>query len=318
VVVQKEAATVEYETVREKSVMAGGSKDYKAVSGILEFAPGDTFKSFDVPIVADSTWETMEHFKVALKDNSVQGPATVTHPKESTIYLVDDDMYPQNLKEGFSRFDVYTGFVKERWQTRWPKPFKTILCMMYATVHGLLSIFIPKLLIDYVIASPRDEFGKVPHEKYVLAYALGAAYAVSAFIYWHLDYKHVDIRGNSGTRKDLRNWLMRKYVWFSENTHNNDIGDMTVVNAMVNQVEELVMKGWYCSSLFIAASFDLLCSSILVYVMGWKALVPLAILFPAMIFLFQSRSPKFVKLLQVRVQRERAWLNIMDDAMDNW
>jgi len=312
------SVTVDYETVKEKSVMAGGANDYKTVSGTLEFNPGETFQSFDVPIVSDNTWETMESFKVQLKDGSLNGPGVISHPKVATVYLVDDDQYPQNLKPGFSRFDFYTGFVKERWQTRWPKPPKTILCMLYATVHGLFSIFIPKMLIDFVINSERDADGKVAPEKYVLAYALGGAYAFSALIYWHLDYKHVDIRGNSGTRKDLRNWIMRKYVWFSESTHNNKIGDMTVVNCMVNQVEELVIKGWYGSSLFIAAVFDLVCSSILVYFMGWKALVPLAILFPAVLIIFQCRSPVLVRLLQTRVKRERAWLSLMDDAMDNW
>jgi hypothetical protein len=318
VVTQEGSVTVDYETVKEKSVMAGGANDYKTVSGTLEFNPGETFQSFDVPIVADNTWETMESFKVQLKDGSLNGPGVISHPKVATVYLVDDDQYPQNLKPGFSRFDFYTGFVKERWQTRWPKPPKTILCMLYATVHGLFSIFIPKMLIDFVINSERDADGKVAPEKYVLAYALGGAYAFSALIYWHLDYKHVDIRGNSGTRKDLRNWIMRKYVWFSESTHNNKIGDMTVVNCMVNQVEELVIKGWYGSSLFIAAVFDLVCSSILVYFMGWKALVPLAILFPAVLIIFQCRSPVLVRLLQTRVKRERAWLSLMDDAMDNW
>jgi hypothetical protein len=31
------ALTVSYETVKEKTVMAGGSKDFKSVSGTLEF-----------------------------------------------------------------------------------------------------------------------------------------------------------------------------------------------------------------------------------------------------------------------------------------
>ena len=241
--------------------MAGGSSDYEAVSGTLVFEPGDAFQSFDVPIVSDSAWETMEHFKVQLVEGSVTGSAELTKPCVATIYMVDDDMYPQNLKEGYSRMDLYWGFVKERWATRWPKPLKTILCMCWATVHGLLSIFIPKLLIDEVIGADRNADGKIPDEKLVLAYALGAAYAGSALIFWHLDYKHVDIRGNSGTRKDLRNWIMRKYVWFAEDTHNNSIGDMSVVNAMVNQVEELVMKGWYASSQLISSAFDLFASS---------------------------------------------------------
>ena len=78
------------------------------------------------------------------------------------------------------------------------------------------------------------------------------------------------------------------------------------------------MKGWYASSQLISSAFDLFASSILVYFLGWYALIPLAALLPWSLFIFNCRSPKFVKLLQNRVQLERAWLEIMDDAMDNW
>ena len=111
---------------------------------------------------------------------------------------------------------------------------------------------------------------------------------------------------------------MRKYVWFSEHTHNNRIGDTTIVNAMTYQVEELVMKGWYGSSRLIAASVDLLATTVVVYFMGWQALVPLAVLFPLSLLIFHVRSPKMIALLEARVSLERAWLGIMGDAMDNW
>ena len=43
--------------------------------------------------------------------------------------------------------------------------------------------------------------------------ALGGLYALSSVLSWYCAYKFQDLRGNSGTRKDWRNWLIKRFVW---------------------------------------------------------------------------------------------------------
>jgi hypothetical protein len=107
------------------------------------------------------------------------------------------------------------GFIEERWRTRHPKPFKTVLCMCYATIHGLLGIYVLKYLVDEII--PR---GNLTENRWHAVIGLSLAYALSALLYWKLDYMHVDIRGRSGTRKDFRNWIMQKVLTKKHHTEN--------------------------------------------------------------------------------------------------
>ena len=67
-------------------------------------------------------------------------------------------------------------------------------------------------------------------EDFTVPIILGGAYIASALVVWKLWYYFTDIRGNSGTRKDLRNWLMRKYVWFGEKEHINSVKNTEIAN----------------------------------------------------------------------------------------
>ena len=115
--------------------------------------PGDRLEYFDIPLVADATWETMERFQVRLIE-IVQGPAVFGKLQASTAYLVDDDMYPspppsnQIAHTGYSQL---WGFIKERWATRHPKPIKSLFCIFYGTIHGLLGTFILKYAPCFVL-----------------------------------------------------------------------------------------------------------------------------------------------------------------------
>jgi hypothetical protein len=196
---------IEYSTAHDKKfVGSSGSNDFKALTGSLVFEPGEAFKDIVVPITNDDQWETIEHFHVQLKA-VISGPAEISEPRQATVFVVDDDQYPRNIGKDPSGHALFMGFLRERWKARWPKPFKTLLCMFYATIHGLMGIFIPKFLIDEIISS-----GELNNKRFVLVVILTSVYALSALMYWKLDYKHVDIRGRSGTRKDFRNWIIQK------------------------------------------------------------------------------------------------------------
>ena len=59
-----------------------------------------------------------------------------------------------------------------------------------------MGIYIPKALVDAIISK-----GPLSSHRLIVVIALAAAYAASALLFWMLDYKHVDLRGRSGSRK---------------------------------------------------------------------------------------------------------------------
>ena len=87
---------------------------------------------------------------------------------------------------------------------------------------------------------------------------------------------------------------------------------------MINQVEDLVAKGWYAHLQFIATAADVVCSVVLVVVLDWKGILPIAFLIPAISIVCKCRERQLVKLLQERVKVEMGWLEVMSDSMQNW
>ena len=79
-------ASVNYAT-SDNTAKAGS--DYTAVSGTLTFNPGETSKTFDVPIINDSFVETSENFSLNLSSPSFG--STVASPSSATVTIADDD-----------------------------------------------------------------------------------------------------------------------------------------------------------------------------------------------------------------------------------
>src|SRR5439155_690755 len=67
--------------------IAESSEDYEPRAGTLTFAPGETMKTFPVPIVADSVFEGNETFLVNL--SNVQGGATLGSPSQAVLTIID-------------------------------------------------------------------------------------------------------------------------------------------------------------------------------------------------------------------------------------
>src|SRR5207244_3295812 len=78
-------ATVNYAT---GNGTATAGSDYTSVSGTLNFAPGQTTKTFNVPIINDSALEPNETVTLTLSNPS---NATLGAPNPATLIIVDDD-----------------------------------------------------------------------------------------------------------------------------------------------------------------------------------------------------------------------------------
>src|SRR5262245_26781005 len=68
---------------------ATAGADYAATSGKLTFGPGESSKSFTVPVTSDSAHEGGETFQVTL--SNAAGGASIGSPAGATVTIVDDD-----------------------------------------------------------------------------------------------------------------------------------------------------------------------------------------------------------------------------------
>jgi ABC-type multidrug transport system fused ATPase/permease subunit len=297
------------------TTLGKGGDDFTCVSGTLTFAPGDGIESFTVPITNDDCWETMEHFSVELtkieKGNAVLGTVT-----KSKIYIVDDDNYPQNFPclendppTEPGPWELMWGFIRERWRHRHPKPIKSMACVCYGGIHSVVATYVPIIIIDDYVKKDRIDW--------VVFGILAAVYLVSNLIKWYLHIKFMDWRGNSGTRKDLRNWLVTKYVYFSEAVH-LEIDNTHFFDCAINMVEETVVKGWFQHFQLGAALFDLSLQLALAIKLEKLAVLPLGFLIPVIIITVKCRQAKFEKLLKIRMHAEDAWLGVISDIFANW
>ncbi len=95
--------TVNYAT-SDGSANAGS--DYTTTSGTLTFTPGDTAKTFTVPITQDTVYEGNEQFNVTL---SMAVGATLGSPNPATVTIIDDDAAPVFTIDNVSQNEGDTG-----------------------------------------------------------------------------------------------------------------------------------------------------------------------------------------------------------------
>jgi glucose/arabinose dehydrogenase len=78
--------SLDYRTI---DATATAGNDYTAVSGRLTFAPGETSKTIDIPILNDTLLEGNESFNLTI-DNPI-GNAILLAPRTATVTIVDDE-----------------------------------------------------------------------------------------------------------------------------------------------------------------------------------------------------------------------------------
>ena len=83
-------ATVNYAT-QDGTATAG--TDYTATAGTLVFAPGETSKIINIPIINDTVFEGNETFNFVLS-NPNGGSVEVQSPNTAALTIVDNDSYP--------------------------------------------------------------------------------------------------------------------------------------------------------------------------------------------------------------------------------
>ncbi len=89
-----ETVTVDYTTVNGT---AEAGSDYTATSGSLSFAPGETRKSINVPVLGDTLYEADERFQVKLA-NASSNARIDTAASAATVQVGNDDLRNNEVK----------------------------------------------------------------------------------------------------------------------------------------------------------------------------------------------------------------------------
>jgi hypothetical protein len=87
---------------------------------------------------------------------------------------------------------------------------------------------------------------------------------------------------------------------------------------LISNVEEVTQCAWYTHYFFFAAIFDLVCNTAYAIYLNWLAVLPILLLGPFMVVVIRWRQPEHLRRLQIRQDAEDSWIEIMDEAMDNW
>jgi hypothetical protein len=321
--------------------------DFIAVdNGVLVFEDGQQFAEIEIEIVQSlGGWEPIEDFMVHLTGIAF-GNASLGWLDKTQVYIVDDDTYPpawdkpeddKDCKDPDVMNDLYHSFVRERLAHRWPKPRNTYIACAYLGAFSVLEAVLRGALLDYVgqritqtkkegrwTATVAQPFTSPEIEEWLYPVILCSIYAAATVLAWRCDRLQQDQRGNSGTRQDLRNFLIQKYLFLSENDHYRLRGH-EFLNACVNQVEESVNKGWFMLCVLSRAVSLIFCSiayMISKYYSSPEILVQIACVFLIMCLLMYGvlilRGPHNRELVQARQDSEDAWVGFIGNAIENW
>lgn len=136
--------------------------DYTAVSGTLEFAPGETEKGIVVNIIDDDVYERDEDFYLAITDAT--GGARIGSTYKSTITIVNDDV----LNGLVNKIDAVLNFNKDKFKlskVAWAANIKE--CLTVPSDRRFLTtcawiIMLPWNLVVAVIIPPVSLLGAWP------------------------------------------------------------------------------------------------------------------------------------------------------------
>jgi hypothetical protein len=203
--------------------------------GTLQFEAGQVEQRIQITIDDDAVFEIAKHFLVQLVDAT---GAELDAMRSSHVYVIDDDAYPAGGEGQLSDRRLLAAFLRERWRHRHPKPLVALVCRCYAAIDKVvetaaLSLVLLPLLQRRVAraAAASDATANATSEADAGAgaasgvgstwtvVAVGGMLVGSFLVKWWTSRKYQDLRGNSGTRKDLRNWIVAKMAWWGEDNH---------------------------------------------------------------------------------------------------
>ena len=188
------------------------------------------------------------------------GPPPSLGISHTLVHIVDNDGYPQRCPAEATPLRSFFFFILERFQQRQGKVTVTGWCFVYKAFHevivttfALVFFFrlVKEMAGDNKDAADGDEADERRWTEGMLQCGLCVfGLALSTFIYMYCDFEQLDKRGRSGTRKDLRRWIIKRYLQLSDKARKCSAAEQGHVHhTAVLHVEEVVNRGWF--SLFL-------------------------------------------------------------------
>ncbi|PYS68114.1 MAG: hypothetical protein DMF69_21105 [Acidobacteria bacterium] len=125
---------------------AASGSDYIATSGTLNFAPGETEKTFPVTILNDTLIENDETIIVRLSNPS--GPFSLGDPNIASIKIVDDEPPPSIRIDDLITFEGDIGQFNFQFRVRLSAPSQRSITVAFITQPGTAALnvdFVPSL-----------------------------------------------------------------------------------------------------------------------------------------------------------------------------
>ena len=265
------------------------------------------------------------------------------------LKIVNEQRYPLNGPSPYSEVDktltLLQPYLIAQFKSRGIKAWKTAACFVYIAFHSsFVNIVIYSLVVDF-IKDGLTLHKADSHLKYLAGY-VACAYIISHFIEQRCKVVQQDLRGRSGTRKDLRNWLVAKYLDLDQPAREaykmasgaavNPTNEMNWLGTIVYDVETSVNDCWFSVFLLtrdLSAIIFKIISVLFIYIaldtkvflseksssskVVFLSLVPFIIAASLVAVLIKVRSAPARMLARDRQQAEEGWIKVCANGLIN-
>ena len=298
---------------------ANAGADYVPAQGEVWFKEGSSRGRLRVQATDDEDWspECFFHVRIELLEEC-DGEGIRLGLKRAKVSMVEDDLFPHDCPPGTGAMSqMLRYFFVERLIRRGPKGRTVTLIYMYRAfyllvINTLLTVFVVQWSKDIgarVEAGEQAGMGRwYTDEKLHNIWFCVASYAVLTVLFMYFDFMQLDQRGRSGTRQDLRTWLVGRFLDLPEDTlRGEEYNPGRIVNLVNNDVEEVTNKGWYSYYILVESVTGIILAQFLnVYLAGyWGLLAFLAV--PPSVIVTHAYQKRNMTLLRARLDSEERW-----------
>ena len=227
---------VKWKTKKESAIPG---KDYVEAQGELIFSKEERRAKICIAILPNVGWNQDINFHVQLYDCRCDafGKNAYIITGDSTVWIVNDTQYPQGCPRKPKPEVLLHKFFLERCMARGRKVKITAYCYVYkafydCVIENICLAIIFDAAVRLELAGEQrekrnddeshssdsggggndDEKERLRMKQTTLVVSAVAVLILATKLAERCDFTQLDLRGRSGTRKDLRNWMIGRYV----------------------------------------------------------------------------------------------------------
>jgi len=319
----KGSCSVYYQT---ESFSAVAGRKYIHTEGQLHFEKGEVFKTIEIGVINDESFDTTLEFGCRLSDpkGCILGEQ-YTSQSSCRIQIIDDDVFPANKfrekmeesiaaqteevlhRVGVSILCELLKFIFLRVPSVWWKSFVVAVLDQMHNVYYMMQFFLRVYLVDVVlnVHTPGTMQNLiVPHDRWKTAVWVGAIWVAPTVLLVVIDRLKVGyLDMGRDIRRHLRVNLVRKYLNYNDASR-NDIMFHEIVQAMAVDIPEVVENSYLVLFDMLRDVGKISCVAYLLLNEDVRSAVPLVIYPTVMLVVAFCRQSAFVKLAMESAARE--------------